>query len=374
MPDPYHIDLMAPLPAPAMRTRLAKMVALMTSSGHSVSFYGWDRVRGEASTAATPGITEKTILRGGGYGSTRTRAYYPIWMICVFWSVLLMGRRRTIFCLGWETAFPAVLASLLTRSDIIFDDADRFSLVVGLPGPIKRLVQRLEYWTSLKVKLHIIPGWSRYEWRGDNMILLRNTPSQIDLEAAHQLAPARQDYELVLYANGWLGATRGAGVFLATLDALIARNVSVLMHIAGRVDCPAGEALIARPEVQYHGSVSQKEALALYPASDVVLTYYDPRIAINRLAESNKWGDCIYFGVPFVVNSEVETARPYLEAGAALSCPYDDSEGLATLLTEFASSQSAREKARTAVTAFLPDHPLFDTQVSNILTIAKEVS
>ena len=363
------IVFLAPLPTISKRTRLSKMIAPILDSERKIQFFGWEREPGEMENFQTKidGVTEKAILRGGGYASKRVRLMYPVWMMVVFTRVLILGRQRLIFALGWETAFPALLASMLTRSRIVFDDADRFSMILKLPKPANAVLQRLERWVSFRSQLHIVPGLARYEWRHDRMVILRNTPLAKDFEDARAAAPGRLPHELVIYANGWIGETRGAPVFLEALNLAAERGIDVRFLIAGRVDGPSAPHLISHPAVSFVGELTQKDALALYTVCDAVVTFYDPNVPINRLAESNKWGDAIFLGCPIIVNSEVETAHDLIDRGAAFSVPYHDVDGLVTLWQRFIEDPAQFEKAGKALAAFKSDFPEFDTQFVGIL-------
>lgn len=368
-----EVIFLAPLPTMSKRTRLSKMIDPVLNSGCIVSFFGWEREPGEMENfrTRTSGVSEKAILRGGGYASRRARMMYPLWMMVVFLRVLLLGRERVIFALGWETAFPALLASMLTRSRIVFDDADRFSMIVKLPKPANLVLQKLERWASYRSQLHIVPGMARYEWRHDRMVVLRNTPLAKDFDGARAAAPERPPHELVIYANGWIGETRGAPVFLEALNLAAKRGIDVRFLISGRVDGPSAPHLINHPAVSFAGELTQKDALALYAVCDAVLTYYDPNIPINRLAESNKWGDAVVLGCPIIVNSEVETARELVDRGAAFSVPYHDVDGLVALWQRLIEDPTQFEKADKALAELKSDFPEFDTQFVGMLNRLK---
>src|SRR5690606_27123428 len=179
------VTVIAPAAALRLPKRFAKMAPSLIEAGYNIRYIGWERCQGEARAWAWggPNVTEEHILRGGGHGSSVARAMYPLWMLSVFWKVLRLGR-GPIACLGWETAFPARLAAIVTRAPILFDDGDRFSMLLRLPGPLERLLQALERWTSRNSFLHIIPSLSRYDWRGGNMVVLRNAPTLLDLQKA----------------------------------------------------------------------------------------------------------------------------------------------------------------------------------------------
>jgi glycosyltransferase involved in cell wall biosynthesis len=365
-----EIIFLAPLPALRKRTRLVKMASVILGRGHRIRFFGWERDVGESVRFAWQqgGVVETSLLRGGGYASDRARALYPLWMAKVFWRVLRLERNKLLFCLGWETAFPALLASYFTGARIVFDDADRFSMIVRLPKTAGWALRRLEQWASRSAALHIIPGFSRYEWAHDRMVVLRNSPLEADFRATEESRLTRPEAEFVLYANGWVGESRGAPVFLQLLEIAEARGLDLNLVIAGRVDGPSARSLIKHPRVTFLGEVAQREALAWYRVCDAVLTFYDPSIVINRKAESNKWGDAVYFGCPIIVNVEVETAAPLIDVGAAFAVPYSDAAALADLVERLANCSDTLSAAARGAAALRPEYPVFDCQFVEILT------
>ena len=361
------VYMIAPVPILARRTRLKKQVDILVSSGFDIRFFGWERVRGEAA----PHLNEfehvqgEIILCGGGYASRLTHVYYLFWMVKVFFKVLTQPRKAIFFCLGFESAFPALIASKFRKSQIIFDDADRLSMIISLPWPLNNIIQRLEKWASHKSAVHLVPGFSRYDWKTKKMRRLRNCPNRTDFETAKALPVTKRPDIFTLYANGWIGETRGAPIFLELMMRL--KDGPFLLEVIGRGDGAAYEKLIQLPNVQATGEVPQIEALAAYRKADLVLTYYDPKVSINRQAESNKWGDCIYLGLPFVVNSEVKTASSFLERGACFSALYEDVDALETLVRRLASDPQAIEKARHEISKLRQDFLPFDEAFKEIL-------
>jgi hypothetical protein len=100
-----------------------------------------------------------------------------------------------------------------------------------------------------------------------------------------------------------------------------------------------------------------------------VLTYYDPKVQINRQAESNKWGDCIFLGVPFLVNSEVETAAQFVAQGAAFAVPYSDVDALESLILNLHANPSRLANAVERLQKFRPDYLPFDSAFEKIVPL-----
>ncbi len=360
----------APLSAMRKRTRLAKMARFLEDRSIGVRFLGWERTNGELAQLAWDGdtIDETAILRGGGYASRTARLMYPVWMVVVFVRCLMLPKKTVVWCLGWETAFPARIASIFRRLEIVFDDADRFSMLIRLPRPLHRLLVRLERWTSRKCRMHLVPGWSRYEWRHDRMVLLRNSPLRADYEHALEIPRSNAGDELTLYVNGWIAWDTGARIILKALDILKERGIACRLIVAGRVASQEGEALIARPETEFRGELPQRRALELYRSCHITLTLYDPQVPINRHAESNKWGDCVFLGTPFIVNSEVQTAEKFVRADAAISFPYNDHEALADIVERISQDPGILEYTRQRLCLFKDDYLPFEDQLDKVFS------
>ncbi|EZQ20346.1 hypothetical protein CF98_05385 [Halopseudomonas bauzanensis] len=350
------------------------MVPVFLSRDYVVHLFGWERLNNELDQCrwGDERVKEVLILKGGGYVSRKARLMYPLWMMAVFIKTLRLGKNKTLFCLGWETAFPALIASLFTKSKIIFDDADRFSMIVKLPKPFNSVLVSLEKWASRKSFIHLIPGWTRYDWRNDKMLILRNSPNSEDFALAKKASPCRDAERLVVYINGWVGNTRGAPIFLKALNSISKQDARVVFHIAGRVDSPEGQLLIEHEKSIFYGEVSQSKALEIYSISDVVLTYYDPAIEVNRHAESNKWGDCVFFETPFIVNSEVVTAEKFTSSGAAWKLKYSDVDGLVDLLIFLSRDRDALKAGSYAIAQHKDDYPVFDLQLKRMVDKIEE--
>lgn len=359
-----RITIVAALPAPRRRQRLTKMIPFYQEAGFSVRFRGWDRVRGEASEWRwdREPIDEAIILTGGGHNSSVARAMYPVWIVRVFLFAMFSPRRSLFHCLGWETAFPTILAGLFRSHQVVFDDADRFSMVLGVGGLVGRMLFALEDWTAARSILHIIPSFSRYNKTVDSDFLLPNTPTRADIEAARALRPEKPA-AFVVYANGWLPQTRGALIILEAFRRFSVGKSDVQLLVAGFIPDQLLSEFSGLEALTYIGEVPQVEALALYQVSDVLVTLYDPNIEINRRAESNKWGDACCFGVPFIVNFEVETARKYIESGAAFSVPYGDIDELASLFEELYSKRDMLSDASARLARMRDDFQLFDERM-----------
>lgn len=314
------------------RTRLYKISKIITDLGGCVEHYAWRRSKADsvAESNLIKIVKQKHILSGGGYGGGGNKPLYLVWMIKVFFRLLVM-RKSNVWALGLETAFPAVLASCIRGHRVVFDDADRLVLLFKLPSAVFRVVRSLEIFTSKRSIVHIIPSAERYDYFSPKFLELTNLPSRGSVLKALE---AKIDDDVmrfvngktVVYANGWLSETRGAEFIVDLCRRILEKNLqsNVCVIVAGRIDSCEIKECLRLPFVMDLGLLEYEEALALYKVSDYVLTLYDPSVAINKYAISNKWGDCLFFKVRPVINRGVETARA-LES-VSVKVEYDSAE------------------------------------------------
>lgn len=358
----FKLKIIAPLPSIRKRTRLTKIVECLDSSVQ-VSFFGWQR-----NTSEEIDHESKIILKGGGYSSKKARLLYLLWFFKVFITALGFKKNDKVWALGFESAFPAVMASKIKGFQVIYDDADRFSSLFNFPNIIHKLLVKLEIYTSFNCIKHIIPGTERYEFSSPNFFILKNTPTSEDIKKAKKfvldadVVSKLKKFNRVVYVNGWLGDGRGLKIIYE-----IAKKIPELgVLMAGRVDSKYAEKMIAFDNVVYLGEKPQYEALAYYQLCDFVFTYYDPSIPINRMAEANKWGDALQFSVPVIVNSEVITANYLREANGAISVPYHDIDGLLENLSFAMFNEEFYGDLRSNIILLKDSYSSFDSQLSKL--------
>ncbi|MGT2432012.1 hypothetical protein ACU4GI_21190 [Cupriavidus basilensis] len=327
---------------------------------------GWERCVGERNENNLEDIEihKEIILAGGGYGGHKVKALYPLWMILVFFRCLRMRKTDLVWALGFESAFPAYLASRIRGFEVIFDDADRFSMLFQFPRLLGRFVESLEVLTSRGVGVHVIPGVERYRFSSKKFHVVRNFPSASEIQKAREIYDFREwpKAKLVLNVNGWLGGGRGMDAVLFLAHAM--RDENFMIILAGKIDCAAAEELSRLSNVNYLGTVSNAEALASYYASDFVFTYYDPSSEINRLAESNKWGDALKIGIGVVVNAEVETAEYLRTAGIAISVPYERADDLVSIFKSMLNSPDVVRDFKESAKQLSSEFGYYEDQLS----------
>lgn len=373
------VVLIAPHGEPGKRVRLAKMISVIKKRyNYDIAYWGWRRTLNDKVGADLDDIDEsRTLLAGGGFRSILARFYYLAWMFQVFFAVLWYAPER-VYCLGLETALPVWIASRLRqRISYIFDDADRLVLLWNLPKPVEKFIATLERRVSRDAVTHIVPTLERYDYRTTKLYEIANFPEESQVEEACHSAIAKQDDRLHVYVNGWLNKSRGLEVIDHAAEILERENCN---DIVFNVAINAGRAtgvlsnFLKRCNVNHLGYLSHTESLAQYPANDVVVTFYDPAIRINRYALPNKWGDAIAMDTPIILNEGIETALPLITANIALTVPFDNPSAFVALLRELHCDNSRLVVSRKAIAEIKDNYKSFDEAIIPVLAALLEGS
>ncbi len=342
------VIVVAPAKGPEERVRLRKLVQLLQEMGHPVEFWGWER--GGEQTEPHPNLTLKILHRGGGYGGKAMLLHYPRWMAKLWWNFLFNTKGRPLYCLSFDTAVSAAFAF---RKRFIFDEADNFSMLSNWPGWMRKTFEICENIAAKKSKIHLLPSKFRTKKVRSNDRFLPNMPTRSAVDQAKAMASERgyaPGPVLTVLVTGRLVADRGIAPILEAYRRLGPEKLHLL--VAGRTFAAESEDLIKEPGVEYLGVVTNEEALALNYRAHLTLTYYDPALEINRVAEPNKWGDCLATNTPFLVNSEVVTAKEYIDAGACVHVPYNDVDALVALLTRLSENPAELQEVKNQLANF----------------------
>ena len=363
-----NITFVASISSLSRRTRLYKATSFLYEEGvRSIKHIAWERIPGESKEHAFDFEIKKEIIqKGGGYGNSKVRKFYFIWMLKLFIKSFSIKRSEVVWALGFESAFPLLLASKIRGFKLYFDDADRFSMLFNFPKPVKLLICFFEKITSRHVYKHLIPVQERYDFESKKFYILQNTPSDSEIDKANEIT---KNYDwinasIVININGWLGSGRGMKTALALCNSLVGKDIAFIL--VGKLDCPEAHELSKKKNVQYLGEVSNALALSSYLVSDFVYTYYDPTSVINTLAASNKWGDAIKTGIGVIVNSEVITANYLHKAGVTISHPYNNVKDLSKSICVYLNDLKKINKIKLNMKDIFYEFGSFEKQLKNL--------
>ena len=297
--------------------------------GFKVRYVGWDRLRSLDRRTDHRGMSCDYIMRGWGYASWSLVFGLPLWCLKLFWFYLL-SNVETIHAVDFDAAFPAALAGLFRKKNVIYDIEDNFELRHAFPRSIKAALQLLSRWVARRSACILVSDRNRIagglEEFQQKIAVVPNCP--VDRRTDHPRTP--EPGKLVVAAFGMhLTSTRG----VALLIAAAAKVPGVTILAAGRLVEPwLEERLRSSPQVQYLGVLPQDETLRLTCDTDLVFAFYDPSIEINRRASSAKWYDAMMAGRPVLSNQEIMNA-PWIEQERfGFTCAYSETSLTAMLI------------------------------------------
>lgn len=359
--------VIAPLPCAKKRIRLKKLIDFKNKNNERVLFYGWDR-DGNTLEISGPMYKSSFILSGGGFANRKARLMYVLWFFSVLKACLSINEDEVVWAMGFETAFPALIISKIKGFKVIFDDADRFVLLFNIPSAFKSIIRIFEIYTSRNVFKHIIPSKERYDYKSTKFVIIKNTPTKEDIEKSRKIIMSSDFLEfinmfgLIVYVNGWLVESRGLSVIHKVLSS--SPRIGVVM--AGKIGDEMAEIVSKLPNCLYVGELDQTEALAINNYVDFIFTYYDPLYPINIYAESNKWGDALFFNKPMLINNEVKTAKKLIKLNVAFACDYNDEKKLITFLNRCVSDVFLYESYKLNIDKIRKDYVSFDEYLKEI--------
>ncbi len=316
------------------RVRLSKILQFYQDKGYDIEL--WKKVGTQKSN-----IPEKTITKT----YKRKSIEYLLWMSGLFFRLAFRRKTTPIFVSGFESAIVVYFVSLFRGGSYIFDNPDNFYQSKNLPNGLKKMIFNIERKIIKRSQITIVPDEMRikgYNLAREHFLTIRNFPSRSDVEKSLKIV-APKDKKLVIYMNGWLVPTRGLKMISEFIKKL-QPNLDLKIKIAGKKE--GLDEILKSPYVEYLGVVNAMTSLGNYHNSDVILTFYDPSIEINRNASPNKWGDALVTETIPVLNNGIQTTSMYFPKGGYFTVDYDNSESLYKLVMDIYEDETILENKR----------------------------
>ena len=322
-----------------------KLMRTLRRAGHRPRVWAWDRGKRFEATVTKDDIEYAFIMRGWGYAHWRLTLGRFVWMIRLFIR-LLRERPQRIWAANFETALPTALALAFYPGRFIYYIHDNVSISHKFPPVMKWALEAMDSWIIRRSELVIVPDDNRILEHAGNLrskfLVVPNTPvARDELPAGPSVAGP-----LTIYCNGSLQERRGMYQLLEACRDLDGCRILA----AGRVsDAAIATALRKHAGVDFRGSVSHAEAIALYNEAEIVFAYYSPDVEINRLASPTKAYESFMAGRAVILNREVTASRNFESAGVAFTAAYSDVAELRKLIQGLANDRA--RVARAGMTA-----------------------
>ena len=310
------------------RVRLSKIVSYFLES--EKPFELWKKYGDEPTQFSVKNIAKNY---------TDKKKEYVIWIIKLFITLLKNKATGRIFVSGFESAFVVYISTFFIKREYVFDNPDNFYQSKQLPNFLKSALLYLERKIINKALVTLVPDESRiygYNIPVEKFEVLKNFPSKNDLKESFKNV-SKQEGKLVVYINGWLVPTRGLKM-ISTFITNLSPGLDLKIIIAGKKE--GLDSVLESSYVEYKGVVSAIASLKYYHESDLILTFYDPKLEINRKASPNKWGDAIITKTVPILNKGIETTKTYFPNGGYFSIEYGEGHELLNLVLDIYHDKS----------------------------------
>lgn len=291
---------------------------------------------------------------------------YTTWLLKLFIKLLFSKSDNRVFiATGFESVLPVYLISFFQNKKYIFDNADNFYLSKSFSPSTKKKILQLEESIINQSIFTIIPDISRskgYNVLENKFVILKNFPSKRDYNLSLQSIQNSKDKKFTIYMNGWLVETRGLKMIEEFIDKL-KQNLDLKIKIAGKIDNL--EKILNNKHVIYLGELDPISSLREYHNSDLIITFYDPAVEINRVATPNKWGDCLMSNTVPIINKEIQTKNDYFPKGGYFEVEYNNSDDLLKIVMEIYNNPNILKRKKEE----LNKNPKYfwETQLNEIL-------
>jgi hypothetical protein len=320
---------------PRERVRISKIIGYFQDRGQNLILY---KKKGPQDHLLN--IQYVNVIK---YSSSKIFEYLK-WCYQVFFLILKRKENAVVWATAFDGAFPVFLASWFKKVTYIYDNADNFHQSVHLPLIFKKIVRKIDNWMIKRSVVTLIPNGVRaldYA-KGCQFQILKNFPSQTDYKSALTIdAPKKKAF--VIYINGWLMPVRGLKM-IEEFVTFLPSELDLEIKVAGKNSNLTS--ILQSSYVRYLGEISSIHSLAHYRSADVVLTFYDPQLEINRIATPNKWGDCLVTNTVPIINEEVLTINDYFPFGGYVAIKYGDSKALLNAVMNLYENPSFLKKKK----------------------------
>ncbi|MEM3365318.1 MAG: glycosyltransferase [Candidatus Methanomethyliaceae archaeon] len=306
-----HFDLVVVISSSlAFNPRAIKIVkALFENKNFRILLLEWNREKVDLMFPLNKNISlRKLNLRAPCAKPTLILYYFFFWL----WVVIniLIIKPAIIHACNLDTLIPCYLCKILTKSKLVYDSFDKFSLQY-LPSRNRLLfilVDTLEnvltrasdaFITVSKERLAL---WGKYVPRLTLSIM--NVPDKDNFIVKDILkSPFKSLYEdidpkfKIVYA-GSISQDKGLLIMKEAVEGI--HDVDIVL--AGKVYDDTLQKLLTDSRIRYVGLLPYQDAIRIQAQADTIIVLYDPIIPINRLANPNKLFEAMMLGVPVITN------------------------------------------------------------------------
>ncbi len=341
--DKKNKEVMLVISYPLIANPRAEKIVRSLSKRFKVLILEWNREGIVFQAISLENVSIRRFNMRAPYGKLTLIFYYPVFWMWVAVNVLLT-RPGIIHACNLDALIPCVFSKILTRSKLIFDSFDKFSLAF-VPPKMKLLFKLVDLTENVLTKVSNafittsndrLITWGKYLPK--YTITLFNAPDDVSkfiVDNKSKLLKNVHDEFAIVYA-GRISRDRG----LILLKTAIRGLEGVRLVLAGRIVDDSVRKEMRDSKIHYCGLLPYEDALRIQAYADVIPILYDPAVPINRFANPSKLFEAMMLRVPVITNVCRDIVA---ETECGLIVDYDAKEVRKAIL-QLKSNPSLRKK------------------------------
>lgn len=286
--------------------RIEKTIRALNSSGHHVTFLGWNRLKPHESSFLDLGdfriptiILNKKSMFGGGIKNLLRLAQFQLFIIRKLYKT--RHQYDAIHAADFDTALAASFINIFLKKKFVYDIFDYYADAFPVPSALLHAIRFLDTKIINTSDALILTSESRRKQIGKanpkQIIYIHNTPP---VQKRTDQPPVSTPEHILQIA--YVGILKPDRLILETIRAVI-KHSSWKIQIAGFG--PLEEEIIAYSKnyknIIFHGKVDYKTSLRINSEADILVATYNPTVPNHRYSTPNKLYEAMHLAKPIIV-------------------------------------------------------------------------
>lgn len=287
--------------------RVQKYVDFYEKNNIEYKLIGWNRSNKELYKKNTEYFNLPAEY-GGGIKNLFKRIRWTLYLTKTL--IKYKDEYNTIHACDFDTAIPSLLMKLYNKK-LIFDV---FDWIDDVGNPLKKVVFHLQKFAAKHSDTIILCDEKRREQiqiKHDNIIILPNIPSEIDLENYDKKIPLEISDNIVISYVGVFDRNRN----IEKLLNVVSKNKNIILNIAGFGALEELIVLYAKENfnINYFGKVIHQKGLEIMKKSDLIYAMYCTNVRNHKYAAPNKYYEAMMLGKAIITTKNTLVGNNVLE-------------------------------------------------------------
>lgn len=287
---------------PGIDPRLSKEISTFRQNGFNVTLLCWDRECKESLNTNGKDLDYREIcLRLKAPNGVFVVPFWPLWWLYVAFQ-LLISEYDFIHAINFDSIIPSGIIAKIKRKPIIYEMFDPYEDLIALPLFLRNSLLFIDKIFMRIANAVIVVDESRIkEFNGipNDVVIIYNSPP--DLIKNFQNNYMKDNIFQIFYA-GSINRSRPIDKVIEAISTL--DDVELLIAGFGEDAKKVERLSLQHPKkIKFIGKINYDTVISLTLSSDLLFSFYDPKIPVAMFAASNKLFEAMMCGKPILVSS-----------------------------------------------------------------------